>query len=183
MSEKRIRPDAGYSLAEMMVVLGIIGVMSMVTIPMLMNGYRSMKMKGTVRQFITEMRGARQRAITQNHPTMISFRVGQRGYGDFDGTVAGGVTTFQNAERTPSRELDPIATFRTSTDPCLFANDVTSPILTASMNDIIFLPNGSIQNIPTCTDGLGRIVITTQYQMPKQTYTIDVFRSGQMKAN
>ena len=186
MRQTQIRTTRGYSLAEMLVVIAIIGIMSMVSVPMFMSFMRSNKMKSTMRQFTTDLRTARQRAITQNHPTMISFRPGPnlREYLDFDGTVGpGGVVTYALVERNPRKSLDNITYFPTSADPCIFADVVTVPAETNGWNDIVFLPNGTIQNIPTgaCTLSRGRAVITTDYNVPKKPYLIEGYPTGTIR--
>ena len=191
MSVRRSTSNRGYSLAEMLVVIAIIGIMSMVSVPMFMNFVRSNKVKSAMRQFTNDLRASRQRAITQNHPTMISFKPGtavnnDRFYRDFDGTVgAGGVVTYALVERNPLKELDNITYFRgAGGDTCFFADVVTVPPETNGWNDIIFLPNGTIQNIPTgaCTSAIGKVFITTEYDVPKKLYTIEGYPTGQVKA-
>ena len=191
MSVRRSTSNRGYSLAEMLVVIAIVGIMSMVSVPMFMSFVRSNKVKTAMRQFTNDLRATRQRAITQNHPTMISFRPGTpdtnpRFYRDYDGTVgAGGVVTYAEVQRNPLKELDNITYFRPAAgDPCHFADVVTVPASTNGWNDIIFLPNGTIQNIPTggCTAATGKAFITTEYNVPKKLYTIEGYPTGQVKA-
>ena len=147
MLHRRSQSSGGYSLIEMLVVVAIVGIMSMVSVPMFMNFVRSNKMKSTMRQFMSDLRVSRQRAITENHPTMISFKPGPnlRDYIDFDGTVgAGGVVTYTLARRNPRKILDNITYFPTSPDVCIFGNPITVPAETVDFNDIIFMPNGTI---------------------------------------
>lgn len=177
----------GYSLVELLVVTAIIGIMTMVSIPMFMSFVRSNKMKSTMRQFTNDLRASRQRAITENHPTMISFRPGldRRQYIDFDGTLgAGGAVTYALARRNPRKELDNITYFGLSADLCVFRDVVTSPVETDGWNDIIFLPNGTIQNIPItpCTSAMGKAIITTDHDVPKKLYTIEGYPTGQVRA-
>lgn len=192
MLHKRSRSSGGYSLVEMLVVVAIIGVMSMVSVPMFMNFVRSNKMKSTMRQFMTDLRTSRQRAITENHPTMISFRPGPnlREYIDFDGTVgAGGAVTYTLARRNPRKSLEDITYFPASVDPCVFADVITAPAETNGWNDIIFMPNGMIGNVPgtPCTAPLGQMTvgkafITTDYNVPKKLYTIEGHPTGTVRA-
>ena len=63
----------GYSLTEALVVIAIIGVISLVSIPNFMAMYRSMKIKGGVRQLTNDIRSARQLAVTRYRPVMISL--------------------------------------------------------------------------------------------------------------
>ncbi|MCA1732378.1 MAG: prepilin-type N-terminal cleavage/methylation domain-containing protein [Acidobacteria bacterium] len=59
------RASRGYSLIELLVVIAIIGLVSLVTVPNFMSMYQSSRLKSSVRQFATDLRGARQTAVTQ----------------------------------------------------------------------------------------------------------------------
>ncbi|HUF10913.1 MAG TPA: prepilin-type N-terminal cleavage/methylation domain-containing protein [Rhodothermales bacterium] len=63
--EPSSRGQAGYSLIELLVVIAIIGIVSLVTVPNFMSMYQSSRLKSSVRQFTSDLRGARQRAVTQ----------------------------------------------------------------------------------------------------------------------
>ena len=68
----------GYSLAELMVVLAIIGVLALVTIPNFISYYRSSQLKTFMGQFASDVRGARQKAATTYSLVMVSFDNGAR---------------------------------------------------------------------------------------------------------
>lgn len=63
----------GYSLAEALVVVAIIGVISLVSVPNFMAMYRSGKIKAGIRLLSTDIRSARQKAVTTYRPTMVSL--------------------------------------------------------------------------------------------------------------
>ncbi len=63
----------GYSLAEALVVVAIIGVISLVSIPNFMAMQRSGKIKAGIRLLSSDLRSARQKAVTTYRPTMVSL--------------------------------------------------------------------------------------------------------------
>ena len=65
---------------------------------------------------------------------------------------------------------------------CLFANDVEIADATG-WNDIIFLPNGTIQNIPPAPCAAGKLLIKTDYKVPRPQIVIDLYSTGRLKAN
>ena len=179
----RPRSSRGYSLTEILVVISIIGVMSLITVPAFINYYQSAKIKSALRQFTNDLRSSRQRAITQNHPTMISFAPGALGanlYRDFDGTVGGGTYTQVGQDK----RLDKDVYFATSTSTCVFDDVVTAPAETSGLNDIIFLPNGTVQNAPTpappCQLG-GQIAMRINANILQPQFTVNILGTGRIK--
>jgi len=191
----RRRSSRGYTLAEILVVVAIIGVLSLVSVPAFINYRNSAKLRASMRQFVADLRIARQRAITENHPTMVSFQTGSGKivYRDFNGTVASdGSVTY--AAVTPAtkyeKRFDPDVYFATSTSPCLFADNITSPVQTSGWNDIVFLSNGTVSNMPTsptCIDnGLTTGIVTIRIDkgsISKRTYTFEIVPTGRIRVN
>lgn len=60
------RNSRGFSLAEMLVVVAIIGMLSLVSVPAFINYQRTMKLRGAVRTLNTDIRNCRQMAISRN---------------------------------------------------------------------------------------------------------------------
>lgn len=67
--------SAGYSLIEILVVVGIVGIISAFAVPAFVQFQRSLKIKSSLRQFTTDVRSARQAAVTRHAPTKITFNV------------------------------------------------------------------------------------------------------------
>src|SRR6478672_11286139 len=65
----------GYSLSEMIVVVAIVGLLTLVTVPAFMNFRNAAKMRASVSSFITDLRSARQRAITSAHQVIVTYDV------------------------------------------------------------------------------------------------------------
>src|SRR5512132_2739828 len=70
------RRESGYSLVEILVVVAIIGVISLVTVPNFIAMQHSGKLKTSLRSFVSDIRGARQRAVTRHVKTKVSFVTG-----------------------------------------------------------------------------------------------------------
>lgn len=191
----RHRSSSGYSLAELLVVVAIIGILSLVSVPAFMNYRNSAKLKSSMRQFVADLRVARQRAITENHPTMISFRTGNGmiTYRDFNGSVASDGTVTYSAVTPASKyekALDPDVYFAPSTSVCLFDDTITSPTQTNGWNDIVFASNGTVDNVPSgapcVTGGLrtGIVIIRNDRgNLSRRTYTFEIVPTGRIKVN
>ena len=74
------RRQAGYSLPEMLTVVAIIGVLALVTVPAFINFYQAGKMRASMRNFTTDLRGMRQMAITKGVQTQLSYGTGTPAY-------------------------------------------------------------------------------------------------------
>ena len=195
------RAQAGYSLAEMLVVVAIIGVMTLVTIPAFLTFYESNKAKASMRNFTSDLRRVRQLAITSGRQTKLSYvsGSGKRLYTiaiDNDPTAPKGsadTTTahwkaVNGAGLTPNRSLDTVMYFPThaaGTAPQTFT-DVDGD---ASVDlDVIFFPDGTAF-IPThttdtaeCT-GCSAVTIKTDLKrVSKKIYIITVSPAGRVLA-
>lgn len=184
MRTRSNRFSRGYSLSEMLVVISIIGAMSLVSVPAFMKFYWSNKMKTSLRQFTTSVRAARQRAITENHPTMVSFDIGsgKRTFRAYDGRVQADGTinwTPIGGPEGPDRNMDDIVYFGTPAD-CTFADVVNA---TPGWNDVVFLSNGTIQNIPAAPCSAGKVALQTNYKIPRPLITLEMYSTGRIKAN
>ncbi len=80
----RDRDQSGYSMTELLVVVAIIGIFSLITVPQFMSIYRSSVVKGSMRDYTSLMRKARQLAVTRNERTRIQFLVGTTGGTSFE---------------------------------------------------------------------------------------------------
>lgn len=175
----------GYSLTEMLVVVAIIGILSLVTVPNFMNMYRAAKMKSSLQQFTTDIRGARQRAVTRVTPMKVSWQqgTGNREYRIYSGVQGStGITWTQVASgswTTPAqpRYLDEIAYFAApASDPF---TDQDSP--TDDWLDLIIMPSGQVQ-FPAGTATNRKLVIKTDMEVGKPAYTITVNNTGRVNA-
>lgn len=127
--------DEGYSIAEMLVVVAIIGILSLVAVPQFVSIYRSSVAKGSLRDFTSMVRKARQLAVTRNERTRVTFTTGGAGGTSFQIDTGGSNiysptwTIFGKAHK-----LDKSSYF-----------DATSTVPTMSSNrEVDFLPNGVV---------------------------------------
>lgn len=165
----------GYSLAELMTVVAIIGVLSLVSIPSFVSYSRSLKIRSATRQFNSDLRAARARAITKSNPVAVSFAPGanptfaRRGeYRIYDQRMDTSVDPPQIVWDLvgQKRFLDRAVYFQDS----LFEVDQA---VDDELHDIVFLPNGTIQEMPSGAV----VVIKSEHDVTNNTVT-DVFTSS-----
>jgi len=192
---RTLRSQGGYSLAEMLVVVAIIGMLALVMVPNFITFYQSNKMKSSMRNFTTDVRAVRQLAISQGRQTMLTYQAaaGSRTYDWWMGDKPFASTTWTKQTGTaarPSKRLDDIAyfpagnTLQTFTD---FMNCTTNCVgdISAPQNDgridVMFFPDGHVQ-LPTGLPA-GTITIKTDLnKLPKPQYTITISPSGRVLA-
>jgi len=191
---RTMRNQAGYSLAEMLVVVAIIGVLALVMVPNFMSFYQSNKMKTSMRNFTTDLRSVRQLAISQGKQVAISFKTGaaQRSYdwylGDQSFNSVNWTPQTGPGRTRPTKYLDDIAYFpadgagtpQSFTDvidctanPCVAGND--------GKIDIIFNPDGSVILPAAATSGTVTIK-TDLNKLPKTQYAITISPTGRVLA-
>lgn len=185
----RTRNQKGYTLVEALVVVGIIGLVSVVTIPNFISLYRSNKIKGSARQFTQDLRTARQISVTEYMPMKISFNtgVGAGSYtlfqGDFDSTEPDGISwTVYNPNG-----VTPAPWPRTMDDEVYFASTQfkDTPDDANDAKDIVFMNNGKIlwtsDHVTTTTAETQNIVIRTTMNVPRDEYEVTVTQAGRIR--
>ena len=187
MNKQASRSEAGYSLAELLTVVAIVGVMSLVTIPSFIGYFNSNKVKSAMRAFTSDLRTARAMAITQSREVKVTFTTGanQRAYdlylGDraFGTVPAAGWTPLTGAGSTPpkpTKNLDNVVYFPADNPPTTLQTFITS----APAAEIIFFPDGHVR-LPT-NAASGTITIMTDMNVPKPSYAITISPSGRVLA-
>lgn len=76
--------NQGFTLAEMLVVVVIIGLMAIIAIPAFRNYYQAYQLRTSASQIINDLRAMRQRAVTKNLPIKVSFNKTTRTYGFYE---------------------------------------------------------------------------------------------------
>lgn len=160
--------QSGYSLPEMLVVIAIIGIVTMVSIPAFISIQRTMRLKATSRNFATDLRMARARAVTRHRDTKIGFVVG---------ADAREYTVYENSAGTwhkigASKYLEP---------GCYFAGQTnvhTDRDLLPDY-DVVFRPDGTI--IFNDDENGGTVTISSQYNVGLRE--LELGRSGGIKVN
>ena len=190
---RRFSAQSGYSLPEMLIVLAIIGLISLVTVPAVMNLQKNNKIKTSAREFNTTLRAARQRAVTTNMQTKVGFETGtraklstcenipapcQRRYTLYTrpnptSTVPNPAWTVIALPALQPRQTDPIVYFDNSST----MNDINSPA--DNERDIIFRSNGTVLFTPnTVTERT--IVLRAMADIPFNQYTVTLRTTGSL---
>ena len=194
--------QSGYSLAEMLTVVAIIGVLALVMVPNFMSFYQSNKMKTTMRNFTSDLRSTRQLSISQGKQAMIVYGTGPnaRTYDVWLGDKA-----FNSLNWTPqtgpnanppraTKTLDKIAYFPTGALLQTFADNLDCSSGTNCLQlppagagtpdgllEVIFFPDGRVQ-LPTGATS-GTITLKTDLnRIPKPVYTVTVSPTGRVQA-
>jgi prepilin-type N-terminal cleavage/methylation domain-containing protein len=164
--------ERGFSLAEMLVVVAIIGIMTLVLVPNFISMYNSGKFKASARTLTSSLRNARQIAISANTRTKVSFPITGTTPRTFvieqqERDIQAGTTSWR---RVRTGDLGQSVTF-TDTG---FLDTVTGD---GGLRDIIFLPNGTIENLPLA-EANRFIEISTTIKVPKKVYRLSFTPSG-----
>ena len=178
----------GYTLAEALVVLTIIGLISGVTVPFFINYLRSNRIRSSAMYFQTALRYARQRAVTRHTLTRVSFlpNTDPGQYTIWDGKLdASGNLASWTVVQPKVHYLDQGVTF---------ANDATFPVgdnydgsgsVTAATDgqpDIIFGIDGSAINSADATKPPGTMWLKTNFKsVTYNRYQIQMLTVGTMK--
>lgn len=177
MTNQSRTAEAGYSLVEMLVVVAIVGVLSLVTVPQFMTFYKQNKMRTSVRQFTTDVRLVRQRAISQNTRTAISFTPGAApSGGDVRGRYGIYTEIVDNAVDPPTRTWTLIGNFKNLDETVYFIDSsyALNSAVDDTMEDIVFVPNGTIANTPVSPV----LVIKTDNKIPNNRCTLTFSAAG-----
>lgn len=184
----------GYSLAEALVVVAIIGLISIIAVPNFMQMYQSAKIKGAIRQFTNDLRYARQEAVTRYRPMMISLGTStaeQHSYWIYQWDGSAWLEICQTPQgyrpcadlppdaRRAKRDLEPDTALP---DKTISFNAIGFPDSVSagggSRRDIIFETTGAIRNPPVTPT----VTLQSNQNIGKPTYLITVYPSGSVKA-
>jgi len=161
----------GYTLAEALVVLAIIGLVTGVSVPFFMNYLRANRIRSSASYFQTALRYARQRAVTKHIQTRVSFLPnadpGQYTIWDstYDSTT--GLVNGWTVVQPKVRYLDQGVTFVNSTTQPVADHYDGSGSVTAATDgkpDIIFDIDGSALNAADPTAAPGTLTLTTNFK-------------------
>lgn len=159
------RGTRGYSMVELLTVVAIIGVLSMIGVPAFMNYRKSQSFKNSMRTFTTDIRAARQRAVS----TTTWVRIGNM--------VNAGTAPEQFAQYEISESRDRGTTW-TLLDTKGLEKRTT---FDGTPADLIYLPNGTLQ-LPPGTFST-TVTLKSLDTIAKPTYAIDLSVTGKVSAN
>ena len=177
----------GYTLAEALVVVAIIGLVSGVSVPFFVNYMRQNRIRSSASYFQTALRYARQRAVTKHTQTRISFlpNTDPGEYTIFEGKQdSNGNVTSWTVMQPKIRYLD---------KGVKFANDAAQPVadeynntgsVTAATDgrpDIVFGIDGSAINASDPTAAPGTFWLKTDFKsVTWNQYKIQLLSVGTM---
>jgi Tfp pilus assembly protein FimT len=165
--------QAGYSVAEMLVVVAIIGLITLVSIPQFMAFQRSNQLKGSMRQMLSDLRLARQQAIALRTQTRVRFQTNTREYTveQLNGSTWSQLGRSGNAQG--ARALEKTCTFTTPSNlPTVTVNSTTYNVIT-------FRPEGTA----VVNASPGSFNIQSAFPLPVNRYIVQVDLPGFVKAN
>ncbi|HEY3052011.1 MAG TPA: type II secretion system protein [Thermoanaerobaculia bacterium] len=162
------RRQSGYSLVEILVVVGIIGIISLVSVPNFINMQRAGKLKTSLRNFVSDIRTMRQRAVTRHEQTKITFNTG----------TAATARSYTLWEKPVSTWIQ-VGGDKVLEEACFFQSQTN--LGAGATGDIIFKNDGAPQF--TCGVCEGTVVLKTDWQIPTPQYTVRVKYSGSVQTN
>ncbi|HEY2323147.1 MAG TPA: GspH/FimT family pseudopilin [Thermoanaerobaculia bacterium] len=162
--------QSGYTLAESLVVVAIIGLITGVSVPFFMNYLRANRIRSSASYFQTALRYARQRAVTRHVHTRISFlpNTDPGQYTIFEATEdSSGNVTAWTATQPTVRYLDQGVTFANdATEPVgdAYKNDGSTTVASDGRPDIIFGIDGSAINAEDANKAPGTFWLKTNFK-------------------
>ncbi|HUP62172.1 MAG TPA: GspH/FimT family pseudopilin [Thermoanaerobaculia bacterium] len=173
----------GYSLAEMMVVVAIIGVLSLVAVPSFITYQRSARLKTSMRQVTNDLRAARQRAVARNVFVKLSFNkdVNPGTFRIFEATSGVTVTAVNWVQTAPQAA----GTSKVLEKPITFENVNFTDVVDGDGNtdgelDVIFQSDGTAVLPGGVTTG--ELKVKSSDPIPISSYRITVTSVGKITA-
>ena len=177
----------GYTLAEALVVITIIGLISGVSIPAFMNYLRANRIRSSASYFQTALRYARQRAVTKHTQTRVSFlpNTDPGQYTIWEGKLdSNGHVTAWTIDYPKVRYLDKGVTFVNDASQPIADNYDGSGSITSATDgqpDIIFDIDGSALNAADSTAAPGTLWLKTNFKtINYNQYKIQLLSVGTM---
>lgn len=77
--KKYTRDNAGFSFAELMVVIALVGVLAAIAVPNFLRGMPERRLKNAARNLYADMQKARMTAVKENRKVVVKFDTGASG--------------------------------------------------------------------------------------------------------
>lgn len=147
---KQRRCQSGYSLAEMLVVVAIVGVMSLVLVPQFILYQQSSKIKGALQMIASDVRASRQVAISRYIQVRIEFTSSKRYSFSYRTTPSSAtwnilpISVLANPNKPLATAVAP--EYRDLPAPLYFVGSTFGDVDGNGKADILFNSDGSITN-------------------------------------
>lgn len=155
----RARFQRGYSLVELLTVMAIVGVLSLVTVPAFMNYSKTARLKNSLRQVSSDVRAARQRAVTRSAFVRLVVTTASPAPGKYQ--------IEQSPDRGTTYALIPGT-----------AKELQQFNYFGSAGSFVFRPNGTL--VLPAGETSSSLVVRSDDRSVKNNYTITVNLSGKV---
>jgi len=165
----------GYTLTEILVVIGVIAVLSLVSVPAFINYQQANVLRGAVRQLDGDLRQARMQAITNNLTIRVEFAADNVTYSFYSSSDYGTTWTTYTAPRAFSsiRKLD---------KPVTVVGNTFRDVNGNGLRDIVFQPNGTLTTDCMAASGPSAVGIGVPWtNVANNRYSIEITAVGQVK--
>ena len=156
------RFQRGYSLVELLTVMAIVGVLSLVTVPAFMNYSKSARLKNSLRQVSTDVRAARQRAVSRSQFVKLAVTTASPAPGEYEIQESADRGTTYTTVAGTKKKLQSFNYFEAA-------------------GQFEFRPNGTLVLPPG--DTTASLVVRSDDTTVRNNYTITVNLSGKVSAN
>lgn len=174
--KRRPHGSRGFSAMEIVVVIAIIGILSLVTIPSFINLQRRNTVRRGLRFFTSDLRSARQLAISKNTWVRMRF-IDERHYSMFQSRDRGATwqpLTLGAVDSTSNvRALPPSLTVTSNT-----FNDSDNPA--DDRPDIDFRPDGTAGDFNGNVSTGGTVTLRTEWRDILNTVAVELRTTGQI---
>jgi prepilin-type N-terminal cleavage/methylation domain-containing protein len=172
---------SGYSLAELLVVVAIVGIMSLVSVPMFMQYQQQARLKSSLRIFAADLRNARQVAIARYLTIRMEFTSSKRYVFTYK---APGATTWTampiSILTNPSIPLNvtPVQAYREMSEPITIYANTFGDLDGNGKKDILFNSDGTITNPDTTISGGTVTVVSPWTRLTYDRMVVTIASSG-----
>ncbi|HKR64424.1 MAG TPA: GspH/FimT family pseudopilin [Thermoanaerobaculia bacterium] len=170
MKKRTTRWQRGYNMTEMVVVLAMVSLFSLVTVPPMLSYMSQIRVRSATRQLNSDIRFARQRAITRNNPVAFSFTLG-----DVEPDPGMEKARYVMYDRGAIVSTSPLRYNWTQVGTIRYlegvyflpSNFAVDAAVVDADPDIIFRPNGTIENLPATP----LVAVRTERDIPNNRVT------------
>lgn len=186
MRSRLHRSSRGYSLAELLTVVAIVGILSLISVPMFMNYQRATAFKSEMGKFVQDLRNARQYAITRSVDVCVEFEVGAaslrryRFFASRDNMATW--TALQLPGTFGAAGPGTAGNMKIVSEPVYILSSTGLPTAHGGSGnaDIVFRPNGTMELAAAAT--AARVTMATDWtNVAFNRYTINLSAGGQIK--